>query len=501
LFGGTGHCKLVIEVAAAFSTKFANNGRLTMFIKKSITTTISTILVSVLLVSGCSTASKPENSGSQESMAPAASSVAAPEVTAAPKGEPVEIRINMAGDGEISKDQIAEFNKDHPDIHLSLVVADTNKLMTMIAANNSPDIIRVDGAKQLPSYVIRGLALDLQPYFDASPVFKKDDLASIADIYRFDGKTQGVGDIYGFPKDYSPDFTIFINKKLFDEAGVAVPSTTVPLTWAELLGLAKKLTKNDGKTTTQYGLAYVFGNVGLDQDILAVQLAESGKQVYTSDGNGVDLSAPEVIDSINMWTKAVKDDIVPSPLHPTEWGGSLFSAGKAAMVISGYWYSGLLRGDAAAKTHLDDFIMLPTPVMTPGGTRIASTKSGTGGIIYSKTKHPNEAFTVFEWFFGGKPADDRAKGGWGLPGFKSKMALLPVATNFDKQTYAVVQNELNYFKVIPYNAFSTVAADALFDKNLTPVFFGKDTAEGAVTKLTKDINDAIADGKDVAGVK
>ena len=56
-------------------------------------------------------------------------------------------------------------------------------------------------------------------------------------------------------------------------------------------------------------------------------------------------------------------------------------------------------------------MMIPAPI-ADGGTRVSPTGSATGAIINNATKHPEETWKVYEWFFGGKPAEDRAKSGW-----------------------------------------------------------------------------------------
>ena len=159
------------------------------------------------------------------------------------------------GDGEITKDQIKDFETANPTIKIQREDVDTTKLAAQLATGEAPDIIRMTGVNDLPSYVIRGIAMDLTKYIDTSTVIKKDDFVPTVDVYRFDGKVQGKGPIYGIPKDFSTDFSLWINKKLFAAAGVALPSDTVPMTYSQLFDLAKKLTIKNGDTVTQYGLA------------------------------------------------------------------------------------------------------------------------------------------------------------------------------------------------------------------------------------------------------
>ena len=67
--------------------------------------------------------------------------------------------------GELSDDQIKEFESENPNINPELTPANDTKLMAMVASGNAPDVIRISGVQQLPTYVMRGLALNLNSYF------------------------------------------------------------------------------------------------------------------------------------------------------------------------------------------------------------------------------------------------------------------------------------------------------------------------------------------------
>ena len=57
--------------------------------------------------------------------------------------------------------------------------------MAMIASGNAPDVIRISGVQELPTYVTRGLALNLDPYFMNSKLIKQDDLLPVANIFKY----------------------------------------------------------------------------------------------------------------------------------------------------------------------------------------------------------------------------------------------------------------------------------------------------------------------------
>ncbi|WP_165822576.1 extracellular solute-binding protein [Paenibacillus montanisoli] len=415
-------------------------------------------------------------------------------------GEVVTIRTSVS-EGELSKDQIAEFEKEHPNIKIEIEALDATKLAAELATGDAPDVIRLSGVFDLPNYVIKGIALDLTDRIEQSSVFKADDLLPITNVFRFDGKTVGAGPIYGLPKDWSNDYAIYYNKKAFDAAGVQVPDPTKPLTWPEVFDLAKKLTIKEGDKVKQYGLAAnEWGKTEPNFNNLLQYLLSAGADVNAADNGSVNFDNQAVKDYINMWVDGVKSNVGPNSVNNDQTsGGDLFFKDQVAMIIDGYWYSGAIRSNESSKTHLADYGMLPTPI-APNGTRVAPTGSATGAIINAASKHPDEAWTFFEWFFGGKPADDRAKTGWGLPIFKSKMDLLPEETEFDKQVNAVLQDELNYtsqyLKVNPYLAGG---GWSIFDKYVQPLYFGKSNLDEAIKGMTKDANVAIEEAKAAAG--
>ncbi|MDQ0090742.1 multiple sugar transport system substrate-binding protein [Paenibacillus anaericanus] len=464
-------------------------------------TLLSVVLVSsLLLVSACSS----NNSNGASSQGDTSSNANTKNEGKSSNGERVVIRSTMY-DAEMTPELVAEFEESHPNIKIERIDSDYNKLMAMMAAGNAPDIIRAAGVTEVPGYVIKDMALDLTPYFESSTVFKQDDFLPIVNQFRFDKATgeHGKGAIYGFPKDWSPDYTVYYNKKMFEEAGVSLPSSTEAMSWKELIELGKQLTKKNGEKVTQYGLVYYNGQIAAQQDFMNLQLLQIGKSMFSSDFGSADLTTPEIEELFNFWVDATRAGVGPSPLHQeTDWGGQLFVDNKAAMIITGYWFSGFLKDNPLTKDRLDDFAVAPAPVME-NGTRISPSSSGTGAIIHSSTQHPKEAWEVFEWFFGGKPAEDRAKAGYGLPATKTLMTLLPQDTDFNKMSYDFVQNELKYSEgYLPFNPFlSYQAVNSVFDKHFTPVYFDKDTVDGAAKKMTEELNTLINEGKQLIGAK
>jgi multiple sugar transport system substrate-binding protein len=406
---------------------------------------------------------------------------------------PVTIRTNIP-ENEMSNEQIKQFEDANPNIKIERVILESTKLEAQIATGDAPDIIRVNGVNELASFVIQGVALDLDSHIRNSTELKADDLLPVVDLFRFNLKKLGQGPLYGIPKDWSPDFTIWYNKKLFDAAKVQVPDTSKPLTWSQLFELARKLTLSEGGAIKQYGLAVagINGKTEANLPVLMQYLLSKDVKVFSADFTQTDFLKTEAKEFLAKWIEAVKGNYGPNQINQdkTSWGGETFLNEKAAMLINGYWFSSALREDDKAKTHLNDFGMLPAPV-ADGGQRVSPIGAATGAIINKNTKYPEEAWKVFEWYFAGKPAEERAKSGWGVPIQKHLIPLLPQQTEFDKRVYTVLNDEMKYSnKLLEVNPF-LLNARIIFSKHMTPVYFDKSTLDDALKNMNREANSLV----------
>ncbi len=159
----------------------------------------------------------------------------------------------MYPSNELTKEQIADFEAKNSGIKISLVEFDQTRLNAMLASGKPPDFVR-GAAVGSANTNARGLATSLDPYLAKSTALKKDDLLPVNDSFRWDGKKAGRGPYYGIVKDWSPDATLWYNAALFDAAKVAPLSATEPVSYDELLEIAKKLTVKEGGKTKVYGL-------------------------------------------------------------------------------------------------------------------------------------------------------------------------------------------------------------------------------------------------------
>jgi multiple sugar transport system substrate-binding protein len=380
-------------------------------------------------------------------------------------------------------------------LQIEVVSSDLTRLYAMWAAGNPPDIFRVQAAG-IPQYISRKMVKDLQPYFANSKLLKLDDLAPANNFYRSDGKTVGKGDLYGMVKDWSPDFTLYAYTKAFDDAGVKVPSDTTPLSYDDLHALAKKVDRKQAGKRIYWGFVHSNNDQWIDRTAMNM-LAETNQSLYTADFSKVVISGnPEALKVVRYLYDLAAEGLQQTPVDPSpNWMGADFNNGQIAILQYGYWFSAMAESDTTkGKT-----VMLPAPSWS--GVRRDPTMTATGWVISSQTKDADAAWAVFEQYMGGKPAQDRAKSGWGVPGLKSLYAQMPQDSAFQKQVQRVLQGELAKSDFVlqfnPYIGEETFSTS--WKKNLEPALKGQIGFDKFVQNIESEVNAAIADGKRIIG--
>jgi multiple sugar transport system substrate-binding protein len=188
----------------------------------------------------------------------------------------------------------------------------------------------------------------------------------------------------------------------------------------------------------------------------------------------------------------MKDKTTYSVLNPSPggWMGTDFTAGQLGFCQYGFWYSAMAEGDNT-KGKL---MMLPSPNWA--GVHMDPTITATGMIQTAASQNPDAAWLTFEYYNGGQPSIDRAKSGWGVPGLKSQVEMIPQNTDFQKQAYKVLQGELALNdKSVQFNPFlgEAVVATAV-SKYMELALKDEITFDDMLKSIEDETNSAIQDG-------
>jgi multiple sugar transport system substrate-binding protein len=433
----------------------------------------------------------------------ASCTAATPEVEQQPSGgeqpvaKPAEKKpynvILMYNSNEISDDDLASFNADYAPYTVERIDTDLVKLFSMLAAGNQVDVVRLYGT-YLPAYVARKVALDLTDYFNTSTITKLDDLVPTNDLFVVNGKR------YGMCKDWSPENSIWINKKLWAEAGVDIPTDyTKPIAYQDFRAMSSKLTKREGDRTLSWGTCFTPNEHFLYW--LSTTFAQP-RHIFNNDFTKIVLREDkEIYEACKFMLDWKKEGGLPSSIHPFAseggWSGADWVAGQAAAVQWGFWFSGMAESENVSP---DDIYPMVAPTYGPTFSNPSCT--GCGAIITPATKDTDASWKLFEWFMGELPAQSRAKSGWGMPALKSLLPLVPVDLPWRKQAYDVVQWEMeNTYSAImeftPYTMPSTF--HSAWSKYETEYLQGSITMDAMIESVEREVNVAIQEGMDAVG--
>jgi multiple sugar transport system substrate-binding protein len=438
---------------------------------------------------GASTTSSGSTTAQTSAAAGTTTTKAAVAGTPAVINGPVTLTL-MVNSGDFSKDDAKKFTDANPNITLNIIEDDATRFKAMLAAGTPPDLFRTYGPV-VPSLVNRKIALDLTDFFKNSSVLKVDDLAPSANLYVYQNGR------YGMPKDWSPDFTLWANNTAFQEAGIPIPSTTKPMTYAELATLAAKLTKREGDRTTRVGLV---SDLFFPRHVQRL-LGEQDQLLYKPDFSAIVLKDnPLTVEILKYFFDLAKSNYTWNPLNPDpgSYGGEDFLKGQAALVQYGYWYS----GSVASSTDLSPtkVTFLPSPNWSDK-KRLTPTVSATGYAISRTTKNPDAIWKFFEFYMGGPPAVDRAKSGWGVPSLKSLYPLMPTDSPFRQQVQTILQEELKTADAkIEYNPYYD---DSVFENswktNLEQALRGSITFDKMLSNIESEVNTTISETRSKLG--
>jgi multiple sugar transport system substrate-binding protein len=394
---------------------------------------------------------------------------------------------------EFTEDHVAAFEEANPGITVEVGDAsDATRFYAMYAAGTPPDLYRLQ-APSIPMLLARKMLYDLTPYFEASELIKIDDLAPANDYYKAESPLKvGTGKIYGMCKDFSPDFTIFVNTELIANAGLPPLDDTKAMTYDEIMANAEKTTIFEGDRLVQLGYGYEAG--WMDRHWMNM-LAELGQSLYSEGYDKIVISSnEEAVKAVKWFYDMAEKKVAPSPRNPSPngWFGTDFTANIMAMAQYGFWYSAMAESDQN-RGHI---AMHPGP--TWSGVRRDVTMTATGMIMTSASQNPDAAWKVFEFYNAGAPSVERAGSGWGVPALKSQWPLIPQTTDFQKQAYRVLQGELALVAPpLQFNPFvgETVVPDS-WAKNLDQALNGDITFDEMVANIESEVNLSIKDAID-----
>lgn len=198
----------------------------------------------------------------------------------------------------VEKDIIDAFEAQNPNIKIETVVSGFNdyhtKIMTMIAGNMAPDVMRID------SYYFQDF-VDLNAIESIDSFVERDNIDM--SMYPPQGLEEGSyrGKLYGLPFAIAPMYMI-INLNAFEKEGVPLPS----LDWS-VDDFEKIVRQFDGARTGTYGYAFNLDNL----PSLIPFVWANGGSLLNEDRTQYTLDTPEGAKGIQMIADLYQQGYIP----------------------------------------------------------------------------------------------------------------------------------------------------------------------------------------------
>jgi multiple sugar transport system substrate-binding protein len=371
------------------------------------------------------------------------------------------------------KANIAGFNKEYPNIKVSVNVtpfADYwTKLQTQASSNSLPDLFWMNG----PNFQLYASNKKLEPItgeVKAKAIDPANYSKSLDTLYTYDGTA------YGVPKDFDT-IGMWVNKALFQEAGVALP--TKDWTWSEFSQKANAIS-TALKSKGIYGIT-----AGMDgQTTYYPTIFQAGGSVISSDGKKSEYNTPETADGIQFWTDLIKSGASPNTKQLTDTtGDQWFISGKSAMYQGGSWARTEVAGAPVAK----DVQVYPLPK----GKDAANVIHGVSNVVAAGGKHLQAAQALQVYLASKKAQQQQGDMGAVIPAYTGTQSAF--AKSMPGTDLQIFLDEVSIAKPLPVSK-NTAAWNTLETNMLPAAFDGTSPVKTVLKDLADKMDAALAKG-------
>lgn len=305
--------------------------------------------------------------------------------------EKVTIRLSTWAGADEAKELQAILDKLNSQSDKYNIVQDSNpadydtRLTTQLSGSSGPDIFWLS-AQRAAQFAARGVMLDI-----TDRLAKSDKpVANISGYYETSlGPFKYEDSIFGLPWIEQP-VVLYINRDLFDKAGVAYPDAS--WNWDKFTEAAKKLTLDQsGKHPDEAGFdaenIKQWGFTLNGWPPVQMFIWQNGGEVISEDLSNSPIDSPEAKAAFKFYADLVNSPMVPSQQLIKDRGfDTMFKNQQVAMFMGG------------AADSLDTKVDFKCGVyeVPAGPTGIKATLGDVLGMgINAKTKNPDVAFEAF----------------------------------------------------------------------------------------------------------
>jgi multiple sugar transport system substrate-binding protein len=281
------------------------------------------------------------------------------------------------------KKVIASFTKDNPDIKVNLLnIADAAKYYTKVntaaVGGNLADVYYAR-TFDIASFVDKQRVIPLTPLVDKDKSDVNPD-----DFWPAQVKQMSVSDqLYGLPYDFS-NLAIYVNKTMFADAGVPVP--TDDWTWDQFFEIGANFVQKSGSRQKRWGAGFQT----YDWFMMGV-FKSNGGDTFSEDLSKCVVNQSANVDFLTKLSDQMVKGVTPAP-NATPAGVDPFAAGLVAMQVNGSWATAQTRTAVGSKFEWD---VIRLPKGTTGKREVSA--AGGSWVIPPTSKNQAAAWTFTKY--------------------------------------------------------------------------------------------------------
>jgi multiple sugar transport system substrate-binding protein len=360
-----------------------------------------------------------------------------------------------------ARQHVDEVQKVHPGVAINLQITTTDglpqRVLTALQSGAAPDVIDVQHG-WVVGYAQNDLVLPLGDVIGDRGDYIPAALRYV--IYE--------DQIWAVPYRIETHAVIY-NKGHFREAGL--DPDRPPRTWAELVDVARKLTK-DGRS----GFAITGGGeVGNTMFRSLPFIWMNGGSILSDDLSKAVVNQPKAVEAVRFYTDFLKQGLSPASTLQNDGIANrrLFIAETVSMYQSGQFDIGSIRKE---NPKIDIGVMA---IPHPEGAGTAAILGGWSFVVPSGAKNPDEAKTFVQFL---AEAKNQGLLTDTFPARKSAMDL----PRFDDPILQVFKEMLPYGRPVPSHPAWVQITQAYFD-GIQRILLGEEDAQAAMDGAADEI--------------